>query len=77
MPDDTRTTASQPMKAIEKFLEHIRELGISQAEAARQFGFSDSFLCEILAGRKVPSLRRAFQIEDWSHGKVPAKEWLC
>jgi transcriptional regulator with XRE-family HTH domain len=51
----------------------IRDLDLTQAEAARKAGVSQSLLSRILGGRSQPSVETAFKIEQ--RLGIPARSW--
>jgi len=48
----------------------------SSSELARILGVTKGYVSQLRHGRREPSLRRAFQIEDATGGAVPARGWL-
>lgn len=49
---------------------------VVHADFARQAGISPRALRYILAGRNIPTLATAFQIERLTEGQIPASIWL-
>jgi DNA-binding XRE family transcriptional regulator len=58
------------------FGEFIEELGISQAEAARQLKVQKVSILQWVRGYIRPRPEMRFVIERWSQGRVPAMAWL-
>lgn len=51
--------------------------GQTQAEIARRFGISRSYLAEILGGTKKPGREAISKIEAGTSGLVPASVWFA
>ncbi len=64
------------MNPLAKYLNAKSAAGQRQADAARVFGISQSYLSEIASGLKRPSLDTAFRIERKTGGQVPASSWV-
>lgn len=54
----------------------IKESGVIQADWAKRFGVSSSYLSDLLNGKKRPSLDLAFKIERETSGRVLASSWV-
>jgi transcriptional regulator with XRE-family HTH domain len=54
----------------------IQESGVIQADWAKRFGVSSSYLSDLLNGKKRPSLDLAFKIERETSGRVLASSWV-
>ncbi len=65
------------MNPLAKYLSAKSATGQRQADAARAFGISQSYLSEIASGQKRPSLDTAFRIERKTGGEVPASSWVA
>lgn len=54
----------------------FRETGLKGKDVAKKAGISGSFFSELLAGKKLPSLRTAVAIEAATDGKLPVTAWI-
>ena len=61
------------MTAAERLHAYLTRNGLNQAEFAREIGFSEPFVCQILNGTRRPSLSKAATIEALTG--IPARAW--
>lgn len=54
----------------------ITESGVSQTKWAERLGISRSYLSDILAGNKTPSLALAVKIQAETQGRVTCESWV-
>ena len=59
------------------FMQIITDSGESQTKWATRLGISRSYLSDILAGNKTPSLALAVKIEAETGGRVACKSWVA
>ena len=63
------------MNAAERLHAYITRQRLNQAEFAREMGFSEPFVCQILNGTRRPSLSKAATIEAITG--IPASAWAA
>ena len=61
-------------KNIMKLKEYIDRKKIPVHEAARQLKIAEGYLYELIAERRVPGKKTAFQIIKWSDGFITLKD---
>lgn len=59
-----------------KLIKYLQSNNIRQKEFASMAGISESYVCLILKGRRLPSVSVALQIEKATNGEVQAIEIL-
>ncbi len=62
---------------MNRFRKHLKDTGETLVQFASRIGVSQSYLSEIAAFRKNPSLKVAVDIEDATDGKIPSRYWLA
>ena len=61
---------------MEKLKAHLTARKIKQGDFARAAGISQSFLSELLSGKRVPSMATAGRIAAATKGRVPVSAWV-
>lgn len=64
------------MASLSEYVDRQVAAGRKPVEIAAGLGISRSYMIEIAAGKKKPSLETAFKIEDRTGGVVPARSLL-
>lgn len=63
------------MAKLSEFLT-ARRKPTTQADWAKRFGISRSYLSELMSGKYTPSLKLAKRIQEQTKGRVPMSSWV-
>ena len=55
---------------------YLKSSSIRASAFAASVGVSKSYMSELIAGRKMPSLTLAVTIAEATHGAVPVQSWV-
>lgn len=61
---------------MEKLKAHLTRTKTRQLEFARSLGISQSYVSEMLSGKRTPSLAMAGRIASATKGRVPVSAWI-
>ncbi len=61
---------------MEKMKLYLKEKKMTQKEFSKRHSISESVLSRSVAGKTIPTLKVALQIERATRGKVKARDWV-